>query len=141
MCRQTGLPFPFRRPSDVAFDHPDIEKPNELSGRYDYFVCNSVPMSGQFDYDESAFAEVVRRLAAKGSVITTRKVPGVPCTMDKKLNTLQIANVASTSRNVIGINTGPMVAALNRFTLRNAERIVVMDLRHGFAYGEPNKVE
>lgn len=107
---------------------------NKVLG-YEYLVINSVPYSGQFDYNDSLDRAIVS-LAAKHQIITTKKVAGVPCTLDAMMSLVDIGATASNSENIIAINTGPISTCLNIWAVQNVKSWIVAANNH--SYSLPN---
>ena len=100
---------------------------------YDYLVINSVPCSGQFAYYNSLDA-TLQQLSDSRRIITTKKVPGVECTLDYNMNLIDIGTIASNSDNIIAINTGPISTCLNQWAIKNVKSWVIAANNHSYSF-------
>jgi len=130
LCAQLDLKSPFIALEDILIDHPNLYRLEKFN-RYDVLLINSTPLSNQCVLDEEQYKKFAAKLKAKGkSVITTKKIPGVDCTMDKGYSILDIGCQSIKCTYVIGIGTGPMIGCLN---VRNKEKkFLYIDQHHYF---------
>ena len=103
---------------DMVSDYPMLAS---SSPRADILFINSVPNSNQFENDTSLLDDVIRKLNSRYRIITTKKVNGVECTLDHSMSLVNIGALASDSKNIIAVNTGPISTCLNKWTLQNVE--------------------
>jgi hypothetical protein len=130
ICSRLGIAFPFKNRDEICHTGPAFD---EAGGSWDWLVVNSECLSGQLPvWDEGRLARLA--LSLPGRVITTHTVTGLPCTLGLAPRLQDIARLAGRCRFVVGINTGPMIACLTRKMLDRVERLVVVDLLHGFEY-------
>lgn len=117
-------------------DYPLFSK--KLDG-YEILFINSVPMSGQFNYTD-LLDDVVRILSKKYHLISTRKVEGVECTLDKGMSLVDIGTLAANCRDIVGINGGPMSACINQWAIQNVKSWIIADSRHSFSFNNVTHV-
>lgn len=117
-------------------DHPLISVYSYVYRPYDFLIVNSVPMSGQFDYNEAHFQRFIYHLRNCGySIITTKKVPEIPCTLDSGMNLLMIGGLSVKCKNIIGVNTAPMIHTLNQWNI-DSSRWYILSNRETFTYND-----
>jgi hypothetical protein len=116
LARQMGLSTPFRVTDDLLFDYPAIHK-NPVSPVYDVLLINSEPLSNQLkSYSAADFVRVAEALRARGhSVVTTRKMEGFDCTLDKGYSVTDVAALSLHARYFIAVCTGVMWPSINVF--------------------------
>lgn len=138
-----GLDTPAPAPIKFAYSDYDLLLRYEvLPPQYkdlDILVINSTPCSHQFFLNKAAWDDYIRKLVYLGfKVATTEKTAGVCCTADSGLTLKGIGAVSTRAKVIIAINTGPLSACFNTFTLDNMRRMFVFD--RGNTYQHP-KVE
>lgn len=129
---QIGLECPVTDIKDVLPADKRFLKENSMShspggGKWDVLFINSPALSEQWA-QTGRFNEMIKIMHSKGlSVITTAKTNllGVACVTDKNLHIYDIGNVAINSKYVIGVHTGPFVAALNKYAYETVEKFVL----------------
>lgn len=108
-----GVTSPFLTIDDLLLDHPKLEGKNEEKS-YDVLLINSEPLSNQTSYNNDEYVRFVNDCLKSGyTVITTKKIEGVPCTLDYGMSILDIGRLSTKCRVVVGINTGPLITCLN----------------------------
>lgn len=119
---------------DIISDYPLLAS----TGKYqaDILFINSVPNSNQFENNTSLLDSTIQQLNVHYRVITTKKVEGVVCTMDKGMSLVDIGALASDSKNIIAINTGPITCCINQWALANVQSWIVA--AHNHTYSFPN---
>lgn len=87
------------------------------STEFDILVVNSMPMSGQIDYDESAFVDFVNRHKDLYKIAVTKPIPNVDvfCTQDVGMTLSDIGAIAINCHAVVGINTSPILFSANKW--------------------------
>jgi hypothetical protein len=110
----------------------DIKPQND----YDILFINSVSLSEEYDYIESEDHKVVYELAKNNSIITTKKVPEIDCTLDLGFNLLDIAKLSIGVKTLIGVNTSPLHLCLNNRTLDYVDNVYTIAKSHGFNLNE-----
>jgi len=107
----------------------------------DILVINSLPQSNQFPLNIALFDNKIKELAQKYSVITTRKIEGVPCTLDNGLTLVDIGCIASNASHVVAINTGPITACLNKWAISRVKSWIVGDVNHSYSFDNVTQVK
>lgn len=125
-----GMLHPFIGKYDVLNDNPDF-----LDGAKTYpiqFYSNTIlvicpePKSGQWKYDQSAF----------GKFIANHKGMDVILIKDKSYNLLEIGQIARHCKYIVGIDTGPMSTALNKWSVRDCKGIYICHNYNHYDYGK-----
>jgi hypothetical protein len=92
----------------------------------DILIINSEPLSRQYNYDENDWNNNITFLNQKYKIVTTKKINNnILCTRDDNLRIKDIGAISTAVKVVIAINTGPIVALYNRYTLMNVKKIYV----------------
>ena len=129
-----NLPNPIKTSEDfklkfVGLDVYDLEK------EYDVLIINSVPQSGQYNYEEVLFKDLAYHLINQGyNIITTKKIDDIECTLDYNYNLTQIAKISTKTPIIIAVHTGPLSLCLNKITLENCKFFHILDINHSFSY-------
>lgn len=104
---------PFSTIDDLLFDHPNLNG-SDLEQKFDVLLINSEPLSNQTSYNSEDYEKFVNRCVSSGySIITTKKIHGIPCTLDYNLSIMGIGRLSTKCRVIVGINTGPLITCLN----------------------------
>lgn len=124
LSKQIKMDNPIKTAKDFLMDNKELLKTNNLSRKFDWLVINSGGNSGQW-YDNAIFNKLIKVLKASGKdVITTApNTEGVECTLDSKLNILEIGNLSTTCDYIIGVQTAPFVPVTNIFNLNKVKMI------------------
>ena len=110
---------------------------NDKYKNIDILIINSDPLSGQYKYNENDWKSVIAILNKKYKIVTTKKVDGnILCTRDDNLRIKDIGAISTRVKVVVAINTGPMIALYNKFTLMNVKKFYIFDNR--VYYNFPN---
>lgn len=127
---------PIKGKNCTLIDHPDIKKDVGLS--CDILLVNSVPLSRQYSYVESHFENKISELKEKYKIISTRKTkfPDIPCTLDYKLNLMNIGNVSTKSKYIIGIATAPIMPCFNTSNVDTVKKWFVLSKRSSYSYND-----
>jgi hypothetical protein len=123
--------------SKFLYDDPDLQtRYNRLdSTKYhdvDILIINSKPMSGQLEYNEEEWNTVIEDLNRLYKVVTTLKVGNISCTMDDKLSIKDIAAISTHAKNIIAINTGPLIGCFNNAAYNNVKKWYIFDTHYSF---------
>ena len=92
-----------------------ITLPEDLKHK-EILIINSTARSGQFTRDMKEMNDLCYFLNKSYRIITTRKVEGIPCTLDYDARLQDIAAVSSQIKYVIAIYTGPICVLYNEET-------------------------
>jgi hypothetical protein len=111
---------------------------NNLDNKYkdiEILIINSLPLSGQYNFDKKTWDDIIINLDSKYKIVTTLNVNNnIQCTMSDNLSLFQIAAISIKSKLIIGINTGPMAGIFNEYTLNNCKKIYLLDNKVTYSY-------
>lgn len=146
LADEVGLEIDIKTNEDLLLNSNFIsDKCIHYPQKIDYLIVNSTPMSGQLD---GSWCEDLVRLAQdlhlKGhTVVTTaccrnlyedegihKEVPGLLCTRDKELNLAEIGILSKRSKNLIAINTGPVIPCFGN----NYDKFIILDNKNKYSY-------
>jgi hypothetical protein len=82
----------------------------------DVLVINSAAFSGQYSKGPEEMDDLCRFLNKSYTVVTTRKVDGIKCTLDADFRIQDIAAIATHCKYVVAIMTGPFNGIFNKQT-------------------------
>ena len=107
-------------------------------GPFDILLINSRPLSSQYRYNGTNFNKKIEELKERFKIITTRKTifNDVPCTLDYKLNLLQIGNVSTEVKYIIGIATAPIINCFNIWNIDKVKKWFVLSNRSTYTYND-----
>lgn len=112
-----------------------FEKLPDVYKNKDILIINSDPMSNQFSYNPNNWKHAINLLNSKYKIVTTKKIDdSVLCTRDFNLKIKDIAALSTNIKVVIAINTGPLAALFNKYTLENVKKFYIFDNRTYFDY-------
>jgi hypothetical protein len=131
-----GLNSPIEKPEDMLLHNKELLVENSLSGPLDFLFINSYPLSGQFkSYDRNKIDKIIGQIKERGSVITTApNSHGLPCTEDFNLKLMQIGNLSIKCKNIIAINTAPIIACFNIFNINFFDKFLVLENAMSYSY-------
>jgi len=102
------------------------EKLHDKYKEIDILIINSEPLSGQYVYNIDNWNKGINILNEKYKIVTTKKVnENILCTRDDNLKIKDIGAISTKVKVVIAINTGPIVALYNKFTLMNVKKFYI----------------
>jgi len=115
-----------------------ITRYNEFHDKYkkfDIFILNSKPLSGQFEYNKHQWDNYIINLTRHFNILTTTKVNNdILCTMDDNLTVKDIASLSTNAKVIIAINSGVIPGLFNIYTLKNVRHVYVFDTRCFYSY-------
>ena len=123
----------------VYRDEDLLNRYNYISDKYknfDILILNSIPLSGQYNYDKNTWDNYIIKLNNKFNILTTNKVEGVLCTYDDKLTIKDVASLSTKAKIVIAINSGVFPGLLNYYTLTTVKYVYIFD--NAVFYSYPN---
>lgn len=133
LAKRMGLKSPFRKPADLLFDYPALDKDN-LPFKvepFDMLIVNSPPQSGQWQHGDGVeLNTLVQRLAQQHRVITTHPTGlDVLCTMSLPFFTVtNIGQLSQICRYVVMVSTGPSWPTFNIWNQGSIElRLIFID--------------
>lgn len=124
-------------------DEDLIDRYNKFDDKYkniDFLVINSLPMSGQINYNENEWNEFCTKLNNKYKIITTKKVNNIFCTLDEQLTIKDIAALSTNIKKIISVNTGVTPGLFNEYTLNNIEILYYFDNYVNYSYSNFKKM-
>lgn len=129
LCQQLQIQSPFNVIEDLL---PEIQKNNPTNIEWDILLINSTPLSNQLTKNiyENEFVE---RFKHK-KIITTKPIKNIPCTLDFNLSVYKIGQLSLYTKKIIGINTGPWFAVMNKNNFDNKKTLYYLDENCKFSY-------
>jgi len=132
-----GVKCPFITKTDLIYNQKVLSEDCSHKENYDYLFINSVPRSGQCnsfsDFESISF---IKRLISKNrTVITTKKIGDIPCTLDYGLSIVEIGKLAKNVKNIVAVNTGPLHLCMNKWSLSNINKFIIWSSAESFGYG------
>lgn len=114
---------------DISTDHFD---------KYDILLVNSIPHSGQWNYNGAEFDKFLFECKERDlNIITTAKSvahPDIPTTTNSGYVTLyDIYKLSTKCDNIIGIHTSPFIVSVNKTSMVNASNIIALH-KQGLKY-------
>ena len=120
---------------DLLFDNdnPKID----LKKTYDFLIINSIPLSKQFNYNEEEFIKLCT-LFEKNNItfITTKKIKNYECTLDYNMSLIDIGHLSNSCRNVIAVNTSPIITTFTIQNINKVDKRFVLDNFLKYSYNE-----
>jgi hypothetical protein len=106
-----------------------LNRYENLDSKYknvDILIINSDPLSRQYNYNENNWNDIIIVLNKKYKIATTKKINNnILCTRDNNLRIKDIGAISIAVKVVIAINTGPIVALYNKYTLMNVKKFYI----------------
>lgn len=113
-----------------------IKKYGDKYDNIDILFINSIPNSGQYNYNVQEWNDFISFMKKIGlKVVTTYKVKDITCTLDDKLSLNDIGVISIKSKIIIAINTGPLIPCLNTKTMENIKNLYLFD-RNNLSYNK-----
>jgi len=146
LANEVGLKIDIKTNEDLILNSNFIsDKCIHYPQEIDYLIVNSQPMSGQLEsYEANDFVRLAQDLHLKGHTVVTTKccrnlyedegitkeVPGLLCTRYKELNLAEIGILSKRSKNLIAINTAPVIPCFGN----NYDKFVILDNQNKYSY-------
>lgn len=105
----------------------------------DILILNSIPQSDQYEYNKDKFDNFIHKLNTKYNVITSECIDNILCTRTYNLSVKDIAALSINVKYIIAVNSGPLSALFNTYTLHNIKKCYTLDKDWYFTY--PNFVD
>jgi hypothetical protein len=153
-----GVLSPIASVEEMLLDSPALEPGAQIQalGSIDWLVINSPPLSGQCPYVADEWNSLIRKLVEKGERVVTTAPSGIEsarCTLEFEFASTQrgndqdrakpsplplvaIGQLATISRNVAGVHTGPLIPCLNRWAARKVEHWYILDSFNHFFFND-----
>jgi hypothetical protein len=138
-----GLPLPSWKKEDSLFDHPIITQGTKKTENlnFDFLIINSETRSGQWRNNPKDFDNLINALLTQGHTVVTSGPSDTKThnTMyDYGMNLLELGNLSSKCKYVIGHHTAPWLFTFNKESIQNLEFLICLQNR-GLSYS-PDKV-
>lgn len=135
LSNKINIDLKFINNKEILFDS-FIENEELYSYKFDYdiLIVNSTPHSKQFSYCEEEFNCLIRVIAKKFKVITTKKVEGIECTIDSGYSILEIGKLSCFIRIFICIHTAPHILTINNINIDKIENWYCLHNRHSINF-------
>jgi hypothetical protein len=135
MANTMQINCPFKCKDDLIYDESILQE-QALPDNYDYLFINSFCLSLEYDNFETEGLDFINRIKQSGkSVITTRKIQDIPCTLDYNLSVVKIGQLSKNVKTIVGSNTGPIHLCMNKWSLSNIDKFIVWSPSHNFNFG------
>lgn len=116
---------------DFSFDNQELldreKKINERTQNkyknFDFLFMNGAPRSGQMNYDEKEWDDIIKRFSEKYNIITTKKIEGIKCTRDDNLTARDISAISKNAKKIIAIDSGIGAGLFNKHVINNVESV------------------
>ena len=123
--------------SILYYDNDLLVRTNTIPPEYksvDILILNSVPYSGQYNYNKDRWNNYIMQLNSEFKIVTTTKVNDVLCTFDKKLTIKDIAALSTNAKVIIAINSGVFPGLLNVHTMESVKQFYIFDNRCYYSF-------
>lgn len=132
-----SIKVPFTTKHDLIYNQQILAEESIDTNKYDYLFINSIPMSGQCTtYSVQEMSRLLRKILSKNkTIITTMKIEGLPCTLDRGMTVVEIGKLSKNVKNIIAVNTGPLHLCMNKWSLSNINNFVIWSTAETFNYG------
>lgn len=137
--KKMGMESPIVETEDMLSDYPALLETNKLTDKVDVLIINSLPMSGQYEYEEDEFRRVIRECTEKGMrVVVTKHIDDVECTLDYNFNLIQIGSIAISAKKIIAVNTSPIILSINKYNTNT--KVVALDKYIDYSYSNVTSI-
>ena len=123
--------------SILYYDNDLLVRTNTIPPEYksvDILILNSVPYSGQYNYNKDRWNNYIMQLNSEFKIVTTTKVNDVLCTFDKNLTIKDIAALSTNAKVIIAINSGVFPGLLNVHTMESVKQFYIFDNRCYYSF-------
>jgi hypothetical protein len=121
--------------TDLLFDNSNFNV--SINKTFDYLIINSIPYSGQFNYNENDFINLCDQFNKQNiSFITTKKINSYECTLDHNMSLVDIGNLSNYCDNIISINTAPIITTFTTENIDKVKKRLVLDKFLSYSYNE-----
>lgn len=121
-----GLENPIKNKKDFIFSGKLFINKSKKFSNYDWFIVNSMPLSGQFKSGIVELDDFCVKLSKRFSIITTRKIQDIPCTTDYNMSMCDIAAQSIKCKIHLMISTGPSWFVLNTINCNKSKGIFLL---------------
>jgi hypothetical protein len=137
LCNELKLPNPYKDKIDLLFDHKDLIGKNYTA---DILLINSDPLSNQLNGGNLNCDTFLEKFKDK-KIITTKKVNGIPCTLDYNYSIFDIANISLGVNKIIGVHTGPWHVIMNKKNYDMGKKFYYIDNNCWYTYDNSIKIK
>ena len=133
------LENPIKTTEEFLFNEKQIIKTKNILGNFDFLIVNSQGLSGQ--WNDSNFDPLFKKLLNKKyKLITTAKNNfRIPSTLDYHFSLLEISNLSLSCKNIIGVDTAPLVSTLNIWNINNNKNFIIFqNIGHKYSFKSEN---
>jgi hypothetical protein len=138
LCNQYDLKNPYDNYLDLLFDHKDLSPIND--NKWDLLVLNSDPLSNQLGSKFLDWETFLNNFKHK-KIITTKKVEGVPCTLDYNYSIFDIAKLSLSVNKIVGVHTGPWHVIMNKKNYDAGKKFYYIDNNCYYTYDNCVKID
>ena len=116
--------------SVTAFEYEDTDllvRFNSLEDKYkniNILIINSIPKSGQYNYDKTEWDNFIVKLSNKYTIATTEYVNNEIISLSD-FSVKNIASIAINVKKIIAVNTGPSIPLYNTDILNNVDNVYI----------------
>jgi len=132
--------FPILISSIVYDDNDLITRYNNINDRcnnkyknIDLLIINSIPLSGQFKYNNEEWINFTEYFKDY-NVVTTNGIKNIKCTLDDNLTVKDIAAISTQCKVVVFVNSGVAPGLFNIYTLTNVKSFYCLDNRTYYSF-------
>lgn len=132
LCKELNLKCPY---NDIVDLLPDSEliKENPNDQNWDILLINSDGHSGQTGNKPLNCDIFIEKFKNK-SIITTKKIKNIPCTLDLNYSVLDIGKLSLKCKTIIGVHTAPWHLIMNKKNYDMNKKMYHMDLNNFYSY-------
>lgn len=132
LCSELKISCPYSSIEDVIFDSCLLtENPND--DYWDILLINSDGHSNQTGNKPLECDKFIEKFKRK-KIITTKKIPNVPCTLDLNYTVLDIGKLSLKCNKIIGVHTAPWHTAMNKKNYESNKAFFHIDANNFYTY-------
>jgi FkbM family methyltransferase len=103
----------------------------------DILFINSLPKSGQYQYNKNEWDHIITEYSKTHKVATTLKIDNIACIDDYNLSLFDLSSISMHCKYIVAVNTGPFCCCLNKNTINNVTKCIYLgttDKKHLLNY-------
>lgn len=132
LCKDLNLKCPYSNIIDLLPTNPSLI-PSEKDEEWDVLLINSDGHSGQTGDKPLECNKFINKFKNK-KIITTKKIPNVPCTLDMNYSVLDIGRLSLKCSTIIGVHTAPWHTCMNRLNYELNKKFYHIDINNFYTY-------
>lgn len=142
ISNKINIDNPIKEKKDLLMENVGLLKNNILSDKFDVLIINSIPMSGQYEFNNNDFINLINEMKSRMSyirIITTNHtgINDVKCTLDYDLSLIDIGNLSLYCDYVIGVHTSPLIYTFNVWNICKIKKWYVLHTpKYAYDYNE-----